>query len=162
MNPSYRSVDKTLALARLLSQSVYQADQADQTRRVSSRVICDRLHVDGITYVLSKAGQHKEQCDSTAMGVALKFFRVLNVLVKPLTRARDVAKMYVRDTVIDGRSDLLIRQSYYRHKHIDACLQQYNLSVQEGEKEWEGYQSYIKSIDQILKKKGLRYDAKTA
>lgn len=31
------------------------------------------------------------------------------------------------------------------------------LSVEEGKKEWEHYGNYIKSLDDVLKKKGLRY-----
>lgn len=31
------------------------------------------------------------------------------------------------------------------------------LSAEEGKKEWEHYVNYIKSLDNVLKKKGLRY-----
>jgi hypothetical protein len=43
------------------------------------------------------------------------------------------------------------------HNHLEDCIQQYNIDVQENEPEFGYYMSYIKTIDEVLKKKGLRY-----
>ena len=34
--------------------------------------------------------------------------------------------------------------------------------MEQGEKEWDAYNTYIKDIDMILRKKGLRYDNQRA
>jgi hypothetical protein len=47
--------------------------------------------------------------------------------------------------------------SFFSHNHLEDCLQQNGLFVEENKKEWEHYISYVQAIDQILKNKGLRY-----
>lgn len=37
-------------------------------------------------------------------------------------------------------------------------MHELELTVEQGEKEWDAYSTYIKNIDMILRKKGLRYD----
>jgi hypothetical protein len=46
------------------------------------------------------------------------------------------------------------------HNHLEDCLRQTGLQVEEDKKEWEHYVSYIKSIDKVLQKRGLRYGKK--
>ncbi|KAI8144507.1 hypothetical protein BJV82DRAFT_667711 [Fennellomyces sp. T-0311] len=135
-----RSIDKVLPLARLVAQTVHLADQEDPARHVAPHVIRDRIHIDGVTFALAKAAEHKNNHNRAAMAVSLKFFKVLTVMTKTLTRARDVAKI---------------------HKHIEQTLEQHQLTVEQ-DKEWDGYNAYIKEIDQILRKKGLRYDNQQA
>lgn len=43
------------------------------------------------------------------------------------------------------------------HNHLEDCLQQNGIFADVSKKEWEPYAAYVKAIDQILKKKGLRY-----
>ncbi|KAI7852506.1 hypothetical protein BDC45DRAFT_485358 [Circinella umbellata] len=140
VNQTPRSVDKVLPFARLVAQTLHTADQ-DPAHHVAPHVICESIHIDGISFALKKAAEHKNNRNSAEMGVALKFFRVLNILVKPLSRARDVAKI---------------------HKHAEKCLHELELTVEQGEKEWDAYNTYIKDIDMILRKKGLRYDNQRA
>ncbi|KAI9318440.1 hypothetical protein BX666DRAFT_2025903 [Dichotomocladium elegans] len=135
VNQSHRSIDKTLSLARQMNRVIALADQEDPARHVSDQVICDRIHIDGITFAFSKIAEYKEHRKSDAVCVPLKFFRVLSTLAKPLNRARDAAKI---------------------HKHIDNCLTRHQLTVEQNDKDWEGYHAYVKSIDEILKRKGLR------
>ena len=92
VNQTPRSVDKLLPFARLVAQTLHTADQ-DPARHVAPHVICESIHIDGISFALKKAAEHKNNRNTAEMGVALKFFRVLDILVKPLSRARDVAKM---------------------------------------------------------------------
>lgn len=93
MDKTYRSIDRTLSLARLFSQALYSADQEDPARHLPQDAFTARIHIDGITFVFSRAAEYQQQKDSAAKSVVLKFFRLLSVLVKPLTRARDVVKM---------------------------------------------------------------------
>ncbi|KAG0166341.1 hypothetical protein DFQ28_010664 [Apophysomyces sp. BC1034] len=137
VDQSLRSTDKTLKLARLQSQSIKRAENGT-SMIVSPHVLCERVHLDGITYTLSKAAEYVEQGNDTAKGFILKFFKVLSVFAKQISRARDVAKI---------------------HQHLEWCLQQHKLEVVNGDKEWDAYHAYIKAIDDVLKKKGLRYDA---
>ncbi|KAI9259399.1 hypothetical protein BDA99DRAFT_560837 [Phascolomyces articulosus] len=137
VNQAPRSIDKSVSFARLISQTLHIADQEDPARHVAPHVICDSIHIDGINFALEKAAEHKSHRNRADMGVALKFFKVLSVLVKPLNRARDVAKI---------------------HKHIEKCLEELDLTVEPNDKEWDAYHTYIKDIDMILRKKGLRYD----
>lgn len=50
---------------------------------------------------------------------------------------------------------------FLSRKHIEKLLQELNLTPEEGDKDWEGYHSYIKATDQMLKKKGVRYESHT-
>lgn len=43
---------------------------------------------------------------------------------------------------------------------MEDGLRQANLAYEENEKEWEHYANYVKTIDDVLKKKGLRYGKK--
>lgn len=45
----------------------------------------------------------------------------------------------------------------FSHKHIETLLAEHKLEPKRGDKEWEAYFGYVKEIDQILKRKGLRY-----
>ncbi|KAF7728526.1 hypothetical protein EC973_005930 [Apophysomyces ossiformis] len=137
VDQSLRSTDKTLRLARLYGQSIKSLEK-QTSATVSPRLICERIHLDGITYTLSKAAEYKQQGNETAKGFILKFFKILSVFAKQLSRARDVANI---------------------HQHLERCLQQQQLEVTSGEKEWDVYHVYINTIDDVLKKKGLRYDA---
>lgn len=40
---------------------------------------------------------------------------------------------------------------------MEDCLRDSGLVVEQDKKEWEHYVNYIKTIDNVLKKKGLRY-----
>ncbi|CAO0794439.1 unnamed protein product [Mucor circinelloides] len=133
-----RSVDKTLKLARLEANSLKRANSQDVARKVPSQIVCERIHLDGITFCLSKAAEAYRNNRDDERDNALKFFKVLSVFSDGLTRARDIAKI---------------------HNHLEDSLQQKGLYVEEGKKEWEHYVAYVQSIDQILKNKGLRYDA---
>lgn len=133
---SGRSIDKTLKLARLEALSLKHANQIDPVRQVPAQVVCERIHFDGITFALSKAAEAYQNNKDEEKDNALKFFKVLAVFGKELTRARDIAKI---------------------HNHLEDCLQQNGLQVEENQKEWEHYISYIKTLDAVLKKKGLRY-----
>ncbi|KAK4521926.1 Prenylated Rab acceptor 1 [Mucor velutinosus] len=133
-----RSVDKTLKLARLEANSMKRANSQDVARKVPPQIVCERIHLDGITYCLSKAAEAYRKNRDDERDNALKFFKVLTVFSTGLTRARDVARI---------------------HNHLEDSLQQNGLYVEEGKKEWEHYVAYVQSIDQFLKIKGLRYDA---
>ncbi|KAI9250834.1 hypothetical protein EDC94DRAFT_310101 [Helicostylum pulchrum] len=135
---SGRSIDKTLKLARLEALSLKRANQIDPVRQVPAQIVCERIHLDGITFALSKAAEAYQNNKDEEKDNALKFFKVLAIFGKQLTRARDIAKI---------------------HNHLEDCLQQNSLQVEENQKEWEHYISYIKTLDGVLKKKGLRYDA---
>jgi hypothetical protein len=71
----------------LLSQTFKQ--DANHNRLTDN--ICDRIHLDGIDYSLTKA--HDANIDDAALSVALKFFKVLTLFAKQLSRARDIGKM---------------------------------------------------------------------
>ncbi|KAI7907039.1 uncharacterized protein BX663DRAFT_548130 [Cokeromyces recurvatus] len=135
---SGRSTDKTMKLARLEANSLKQADQQDPVKKVPPQVICERIHIDGISFALSKAADAHKNNRYDERDNALKFFKILSIFGKELTRARDIARI---------------------HNHLEDCLQQNGLVVDENNKEWEHYVAYVQSIDQVLKKKGLRYDA---
>lgn len=135
---SSRSIDKTLKLARLEALSLKHANQADPARQAPAHIICERIHLDGISFALSKAAEAYDNNQDDLRDNALKFFKILAIFGKELTRARDIAKI---------------------HNHLEDCLQQHGLVVEENKKEWEHYVSYVKVIDEFLKKKGLRYDS---
>lgn len=44
------------------------------------------------------------------------------------------------------------------HKHIEAQLGEHQLEPRASGKEWEAYHKYIRAIDEVLKRKGLRYE----
>ncbi|KAI8645668.1 hypothetical protein BD408DRAFT_411341 [Parasitella parasitica] len=138
VSDSARSIDKTLKLARLEANSLKRADLQNAARKVPPHIVCERIHLDGISFCLNKAADAYRNSKDDERDNALKFFKILAVFTSGLTRARDIAKI---------------------HNHLEDCLQQTGLYVEEGKKEWEHYTSYIQSIDQILKNKGLRYDA---
>ncbi|SAM01629.1 hypothetical protein [Absidia glauca] len=131
VDTNYRSTDKPLKLGRLLSQTFKQ--DANHSRLTDN--ICDRIHLDGIDYSLTKA--HDATIDDAALSVALKFFKILTLFAKQLSRARDIGKI---------------------HKHLEKRLQEYQLKPVDGAKEWEPYFAYVKTMDDLLKKKGFRYD----
>ncbi|KAI8342129.1 hypothetical protein BC941DRAFT_467028 [Chlamydoabsidia padenii] len=132
VDTNYRSIDKTFKLGRLLSQSIKQDNNQP---RAQDDIICDRIHLNGIDYSLDKARQ--ANIDDAALTVALKFFKVLILFAKQLNRARDIGKI---------------------HKHLEKRLQEYQLKPVDGAKEWEPYFAYVKTLDDLLKKKGFRYD----
>ena len=125
-----------MKLARLEALSLKRTNQIDPVRQVPAHIICERIHLDGITFALSKAAEAYRINKDEDRDNALKFFKVLAIFGKDLSRARDIAKI---------------------HNHLEDCLQQNGLEVEANEKEWEHYISYIKTIDDVLKKKGLRY-----
>jgi cohesin complex subunit SA-1/2 len=93
VSDSGRSTDKTMKLARLAAQSLKRADLADPARKVPAHVVCERIHLDGITFALNKAGEAYQNNKDDEKDNALKFFKVLTVFATSLTRARDIAKM---------------------------------------------------------------------
>ncbi|CEP10437.1 hypothetical protein [Parasitella parasitica] len=138
VSDSARSIDKTLKLARLEANTLKRADSQNAARKVPPYVVCERIHIDGISFCLNKAADAYRNSKDDEKENALKFFKILVVFTAGLARARDIARI---------------------HNHLEDCLQQTGLYVEEGKKEWEHYTAYIQSIDQILKSKGLRYDA---
>ncbi|CAO3637260.1 unnamed protein product [Cunninghamella echinulata] len=135
---NYRSMDKPLKLGRLLCQSLKEANEKDQVRKIPEDIVCEHIHISGITYVMNKIHQVvSDNNDLEAIAVSLKFFKLLTLFAKNLYRARDVGKI---------------------HKQLENSLQQYSLQPTEEAKEWEPYFSYMTTIDDVLKKKGLRYD----
>jgi len=58
-----------------------------------SQIVCERIHLDGITFCLSKAAEAYRNNRDDERDNALKFFKVLSVFSDGLTRARDIAKM---------------------------------------------------------------------
>ncbi|KAI9025109.1 hypothetical protein CLU79DRAFT_834226 [Phycomyces nitens] len=136
VDQSQKSMDNTVKLARLLSHSIKRVDQQNVVRRVS-QVICTHIHLDGLRYALSKAAEYNEKGNSAAKALFLKFFKVLAVFGKQLTRAHDVAKI---------------------HQNLEDELVNRGLVVESGDKTWDAYHGYVKTIDEILKKSGLRYD----
>ncbi|KAI8097408.1 uncharacterized protein BX664DRAFT_326308 [Halteromyces radiatus] len=132
---NHRSLDKTLKLGRLFSQSFKQTNERVNSHKIFEDIVCERIHIDGINFVFDKATESKN--DDETMTVALKFFKVLTLFAKQLDRARDVGKI---------------------HKHLENRIQECQLKPLEGEKEWEPYYGYTKTMDDLLKKKGLRYD----
>ncbi|ORZ25973.1 hypothetical protein BCR42DRAFT_401343 [Absidia repens] len=133
---NYRSVDKMLKLGRLLCQSFKQANENNENSQMLENIVCDRIHLDGIDFALGNAREAKPT-DDDALAIALKFFKVLTLFAKQLNRARDIGKI---------------------HKHLESRLQEYQLKPVVGEKEWEPYFAYTKTMDDLLKKKGLRFD----
>ncbi|KAI8059065.1 uncharacterized protein B0P05DRAFT_558941 [Gilbertella persicaria] len=135
---SSRSFEKTVKLAKLEATSLREADKEDVARKVPPQIVCERIHLDGITFAISKATEAYNKNKDEDRDNALKFFKVLNAFAKDLSRARDIAKI---------------------HYHLEDTLRTSGLFVEEGKKEWEHYAAYVQSIDQVLKKKGLKYDA---
>jgi cohesin complex subunit SA-1/2 len=80
-------------LARLEASSIEKANELDAARNVPPQVLCERIHLDGISFALTKAGVAYESNKDDEKDNALKFFKILNTFGKSLTRARDVAKM---------------------------------------------------------------------
>ncbi|KAI8880316.1 hypothetical protein K501DRAFT_225100 [Backusella circina FSU 941] len=135
-----RSMDPTLKLARLQAGSLRAPTVTDASGPLPvppPQVIAERIHIDGISYIFEKISDAMERSEHEEKANALKFFKVLSMFGKVLTRARDIAKL---------------------HNHLEDCMQQYNIEVDESQPEWGYYVSYVKTIDEVLKKKGLRYD----
>lgn len=92
-------MDKPLKLARLLCQSLKEANEKDEVRKMQEDIVCEHIHIDGITYIMNKLHQitsdnNNENDDGLErMTVALKFFKILSLFAKNLYRARDVGKM---------------------------------------------------------------------
>lgn len=70
-----------------------RADLEDVARKVPPQIVCERIHLDGISFCLSKAAEAYRNSKDDEKDNALKFFKVLTVFAKGLTRARDIAKM---------------------------------------------------------------------
>jgi len=70
-----------------------RANSQDVARKVPPQIVCERIHLDGITYCLSKAAEAYRKNRDDERDNALKFFKVLTVFSTGLTRARDVARM---------------------------------------------------------------------
>ncbi|KAI9267006.1 hypothetical protein BY458DRAFT_476239 [Sporodiniella umbellata] len=130
---SWRSIDKTLKLARLQATSLKNANQVNGV----SQIICERIHLEGISFTLAKAREAHSSNKDDEKELALQFFKVLTVFGKDIARARDIAKI---------------------RNHLDDCLRDSGLEEEHEKKEWDHYRNYIKAIDTVLKKKGLRYD----
>ncbi|RCI06746.1 hypothetical protein CU098_008378 [Rhizopus stolonifer] len=127
---SWRSIDKTLRLARLEATSLKNTYELNGF----SQIICERIHLEGISFAIAKAKKSHDQNKDDEKDQALQFFKVLTVFGKDLVRARDIAKI---------------------HNHMEDCLRDSGLVVEQDKKEWEHYVNYIKTIDNVLKKKGL-------
>lgn len=112
------------------------ANQIDVVRQVPAQIVCERIHIDGITFALSKAAEAYQNNKDDEKDNALKFFKVLAIFAKELTRARDIARIF---------------------NHLEDSLRQNGLELEEDQKEWEFYMSYVKTMESFLKKKGLRY-----
>lgn len=69
------------------------ANQADPARQAPAHIICERIHLDGISFALSKAAEAYDNNQDDVRDNALKFFKILAIFGKELTRARDIAKM---------------------------------------------------------------------
>jgi hypothetical protein len=82
-----------MKLARLVVQSLKRADLEDPARKVPAQVVCERIHLDGISFALAKAGEAYQNSKDNEKDNALKFFKILTVFANALTRARDIAKM---------------------------------------------------------------------
>lgn len=82
-----------MKLARLEALSLKHANQADPARQVPAHIICERIHLDGISFALSKASEAYDKNEDDLRDNALKFFKILAIFGKELTRARDIAKM---------------------------------------------------------------------
>ncbi|KAI8067787.1 STAG domain-containing protein [Gongronella butleri] len=137
VNAGPRSMDKTLALTRLMCSTFKLADEKHQqdALKVPQTVVADRIHADGIDYCLQRAADASTEED---LAIALKFFRSLSLFAKLITRVRDVGKI---------------------RKHMQLCLEQHHLTPSEGDKAWKSYYEYIKVLDEPLKQQGYRYDA---
>ncbi|KAI8387466.1 hypothetical protein BD560DRAFT_382586 [Blakeslea trispora] len=135
---SSRSIEKTVRLAKLQAASLREADKEDVARKVPAQVICERIHLDGITFAITKAADAYQRNKDEDRDNALKFFKVLNAFASDISRARDIAKI---------------------HYHLEDALRSNGLVIEGNKKEWEHYNAYVQSIDQVLKKKGLKYDA---
>ncbi|OBZ86050.1 Cohesin subunit SA-1 [Choanephora cucurbitarum] len=135
---SSRSLEKTVRLAKLEAASLRNADKEDVARKVPAQVICERIHLDGITFAITKAADAYQRNKDEDRDNALKFFKVLNAFASDISRARDIAKI---------------------HYHLEDVLRSNGLPLESDKKEWEHYNAYVQSIDQVLKKKGLKYDA---
>lgn len=87
-------MDKSLKLGRLLCQSLKDANEKDQVRKIPEDIACEHIHINGITYVMNKVHQIvSDNNDLEAITVSLKFFKLLTLFAKNLYRARDVGKM---------------------------------------------------------------------
>lgn len=82
-----------MKLARLEAGSLRKADQVDVARKVPPHVVCERIHLDGISFALAKAREAYDNNKDDEKDNALKFFKILAVFGKDLARARDIAKM---------------------------------------------------------------------
>ncbi|ORX46099.1 STAG-domain-containing protein [Hesseltinella vesiculosa] len=131
---NYRSMDKTLKLTRALCKALKSADDLNETRKVPQEAVYEHIHADGINYCLTRAAGCSAEEE---MMVALKFFRILALFAKQMVRARDVGRI---------------------HKLLEQTLAQQQLTPQETQKQWEPYYAYVKSLDEFLKNKGLRYE----
>ncbi|KAI8979834.1 hypothetical protein BDF20DRAFT_535290 [Mycotypha africana] len=135
---SIRSIESTLRLARLFASSLNGggASNNESANTVHPQIICERIHLEGINFALTKAAEAYEQNKDDERDNALKFFKILTVFAKDLQRARDVARI---------------------HGFLDDTLKQHEISVDESAKEWEHFAAYVQTIDQVLRKKGLKY-----
>lgn len=82
-----------MKLARLEAQSIKGADAEDPARKIPSHVVCERIHLDGISFALAKANDAYQNKKDDERDNALKFFKILTTFANVLTRARDIAKM---------------------------------------------------------------------
>lgn len=76
-----------MKLARL------EATSLKEQEKIPQQIVCERIHLDGITFALSTAAEAFQQSKDDERDNALKFFKVLSVFAKELSRARDIAKM---------------------------------------------------------------------
>ncbi|KAI8989288.1 hypothetical protein BDB01DRAFT_848468 [Pilobolus umbonatus] len=136
MGESNKALDHTLKLARILSATLNYSDLSE-SKRVPYNIFTERIHIDGITFILSRVADYHAQSKDDMKEQILKFFKILNLFGKYLTRARDIARIL---------------------NHMEDCLQRFKVTV-EDKKEWEHYKAYKNTINSVLKEKGFRYDA---
>lgn len=75
------------------ASSIKQANKIGPARKVPPHIVCERIHLDGISFALTKAGEAYANSRDDEKDNALKFFKILTVFAKDLDRARDIAKM---------------------------------------------------------------------
>lgn len=80
-----------MRLARIEAATL-KVDEND-ANRIPQQIVCERIHLDGISFAVSTAAEAYQNNRDDERDNALKFFKVLTVFAKELSRARDIAKM---------------------------------------------------------------------
>ncbi|KAI7868566.1 hypothetical protein BDF14DRAFT_1791670 [Spinellus fusiger] len=135
---SLPSIDNPMKLARLQRDAMSVTDDKTTLKSVPPQALCDGLHLKGIDYALKKIVEYKEADNEPAMVHFIRFFKILSVFGKLLTRNSDIAKVL---------------------KHLEDGIQSHGLADYVGEKNWDAYNGYVKMLGDMLKKNGFRYDS---